>query len=378
MDKFKLPERGYQRFHSEREFELREKLGEGGFSQVYEAFHRNTGRSFALKIVDFSKLGVLDQENIQREIELHKRFHHRHIVQLIDFFQEGKKVFLVLELCTNGNLFQRLRKQMFLSLEEIQIFFKQSCLAVKYLHDQNLVMRDIKPENLLLDAKMNIKLCDFGWTASLTESDEYLKLQSGTFAFMSPESLLGAIQRKESDIWGLGILLYELISGKEPYHGTSCQEQLEFIRYKSLHFSFKKFSPESISLIKSCLNFEAKKRPSIEEVLASEFLNKNDIDDPRKKYPYNPFEGDPLLEGLVWEEGELKDPLMEDLVSNPLKKTYQEVEEIKDVSVNNVREKYGINLSRKNSNYRINPQNPSNYSFPPSNVSLNKSTGIQP
>ena len=86
------------------------------------------------------------------------------------------------------------------------------------MHNKGFIMRDLKPENLLLDSKMNIKLCDFGWAAHMND-EEYRKLKSGTYAYMSPESLKGELQGKQSDIWSLGILLYELNYKKEPFSG---------------------------------------------------------------------------------------------------------------------------------------------------------------
>lgn len=83
-------------------------------------------------------------------------------------------------------------------------------------------MRDLKPENLLLDKNFDIKICDFGWTASLSSNDEYRKIPSGTFAYMSPESLRGELQGKGSDVWALGILLFEFFNGSEPYGSISC------------------------------------------------------------------------------------------------------------------------------------------------------------
>ena len=79
-------------------------------------------------------------------------------------------------------------------------------------------------------------MCDFGWAASLSKDDDYRKLQSGTYAYMSPENLRGELQGKDSDIWSLGVLLHEFIWGKPPYSAISCQQQLDFIENKPLKF----------------------------------------------------------------------------------------------------------------------------------------------
>lgn len=117
---FRLPLRPQKLFNSIREFSLGVELGDGGFSIVYEARLLRTNQLFAIKVIDFRKLGNLDQENVQKEIEAHIQLGHENVVKLFDFFEEGQKVYLVLELCAKGNLYDYLKKkQGFLSLSEI-------------------------------------------------------------------------------------------------------------------------------------------------------------------------------------------------------------------------------------------------------------------
>ena len=95
-------------------------------------------------------------------------------------------------------------------------FFYQTCLAMDYLHTRKIMHRDLKPENLLLDENLNIKLCDFGWSVEFNEN-EHRKTLCGTYEYMAPEIYYGDKQTVKTDVWALGILLYELMHGRPPF-----------------------------------------------------------------------------------------------------------------------------------------------------------------
>ena len=154
---------------------------------VYEATHLSTGDRYAVKRVDFNKISDLDRENVEKELEVHIRLNFDHIVRLVDFLLEENVLYMILELCTNGNLYRYMNRRR-LRLYDIKKIFRQTCLAIEYLHNLGIIMRDLKPENLILDRMNNVKLCDFGWAAQETDTD-YCKIKAGTYAYMSPESL---------------------------------------------------------------------------------------------------------------------------------------------------------------------------------------------
>lgn len=269
---FQLPPRTQPIFNSVREFQLIVKLGEGAFSKVYKAVHKITESIYAIKIIDFARISTLDQENIEKEIHAHKVMNHKNIVRLYDFFKEGNIVYLIMEYCVGGNLFNYLAKNNPLAMTTIQKMFKQTLDGVEYIHKKGFINRDIKPENIILDSNNNIKICDFGWATHKSDGD-YRRLKAGTIPYMSPESLTGEYQDQSSDIWSLGVLLYELINNKEPYGGYSCSDQMQKIRTKPLEYIRTDVFLSAKELIKSLLVIEKDKRPKIKNIHNASFLS---------------------------------------------------------------------------------------------------------
>lgn len=268
----RLPERLTPRFHSVNEFDLVRELGSGAFAKVFQAFHRKTQQHFALKRIFLSKLCDSDRENIENELAIHSRLSHPNIVRFHDFFFEERVVNLVLDLWPRGNLYRHLRKNA-LTDPQIRKVFYQTMLGLQYLHGAGVLLRDLKPENILIDETLNISICDFGW-ASYAHDTAYCQSKAGTFAYMSPESLRGHSQTVKSDVWSLGILLYELIHGREPYDGDSCGAQYLKIQTQKLQFR-NSIAEDAKNLIQAILRIDPRERPSLETIFESRFVQKH-------------------------------------------------------------------------------------------------------
>lgn len=262
---FTLPKRDRKLFEGINDFVLLKEIGYGGFSVVYQARHKGNGNDYAIKIVDFAKISIADQQNVQKEIIAHKAMCHKNIVTLYDFFIERSVVYLVLEFCKGGSLFFYMQNHTNMSDNEIKRLFKQTCDAVDYIHQKGFINRDIKPENLLLDIHNNIKLCDFGWAAHMTDKG-FRRLRAGTISYMSPESLLATTQGPSSDIWALGVLLYEMYHSREPYCGVSCSDQLNKIKSTLLVFYNNNMPNSAKRLVQAILHYEAYKRPTMRDI----------------------------------------------------------------------------------------------------------------
>ena len=219
-------------FNSISEFKVVKEIGKGAFSRVYEVININYKKVFALKRIDMKALTLKDQENVYREIKIHQKLKNEFVIKLIDWFEESGKINIILEYLPEGNLFKLINLKK-LEETEIKYIFWQVCQVLKYLHSENILMRDLKPENILINSKLQIKLCDFGWACNSLNSS-HCNEKAGTYAYMSPESLMGSRQEFSSDCWSVGILLYELYFNKEPYEGKSCREQLKLIKEKNI------------------------------------------------------------------------------------------------------------------------------------------------
>lgn len=272
----KLPNRKTAAFSEFSEFELEKEIGSGGFSKVFLARHKSSGVRYALKRIDLSQLSIVNKENIEKEIEAHLKVSHPYVIRLIDFFPEGlTKLNLVLELCMRGNLFQYLVSRKTLPDAEVRKIFRQTCLAISHIHSCGYILRDLKPENVLLDDNGDIKICDFGWCASL-QDNEFRRAKAGTYAYMSPESLRGELQDERTDIWSLGVFLYELYQNKEPFTASNYRDQLRNIMLGPPAFCPNRRTPPAAKkLILEILNVDVNKRPSLASILNSTFLRES-------------------------------------------------------------------------------------------------------
>ena len=266
---YKLPLRKSPLFKSISEFEKGKILGNGAFATVIEATHMFTRKVFAIKQINLLKLSPVDHENIYKELEIHSRISSPFIVQLFDFWKEGPIIYLVLELCEGGNLYRHMHNTNLTTIE-VKRFFVQVLLGLKYLHSKGIIMRDLKPENVVLDARFNAKICDFGWAANVTDI-AYCSIKAGTYAYMSPESLQGILQNEKTDIWSLGVFLYELCYNKEPYQGKNCTEMIRKIKNDGIDFSGKPVLDATV-LISALLKVQTRERPEIGQITQTSFF----------------------------------------------------------------------------------------------------------
>ena len=268
--KLPVPVRRNPTFQTVKEFRLLREIGSGAFSVVFEVIHVPSNSTFALKMINFHEIGLSNWLNVAHELEIHQDLDHPNVVKLYDFFVEKKILFIVLEFCPQKNLFQHINTLIKLPQLQVRRIFLEVCSAIQYLHARDIVMRDLKPENILLDSEKSAKLCDFGWAAKLGDT-EYLKAKAGTYAYMSPEALMGQPQGFASDIWALGVLLYEMHYNIEPYEAENIDSQLSAIRTSDPQFD-ESIPAEARDLIERCLRWIPSQRPSIGEVLSHSYL----------------------------------------------------------------------------------------------------------
>ena len=200
-------------------YRLLRLLGRGGFADVYLGEHLYLRTPAAIKILQ-TQLARSDLEHFLIEARTIANLVHPRIVRILDFGVENNIPFLVMEYAQHGTLRQRYPRGVLLTLPEIMPYVVQVAMALDYAHANRLIHRDVKPENMLLNANNEILLSDFG-LALMTQSSHYQSTHDvvGTAAYMAPEQLQGRPQ-PASDQYALGIVVYEWLTGNRPFQGS--------------------------------------------------------------------------------------------------------------------------------------------------------------
>ena len=275
-------------------YKIKQKIGKGCFGKVYLATQLLTNTSVALKAIPKVNMKNKDaRKKIEKEVEILKKVNNNsHIIKLFEVFEDSNFVYLVFEYLENGDLVKYFKNNPLFDEPEQKFFFKQIAKGVEYLHDNQILHRDIKLDNILLDRKMNPKICDFG-ISSVQESNKKIYDTGGTPAYLAPEVIKaeGEVGPK-SDIWSLGVLLYLLTFGVVPFKANDMQVLYNKIiigRYKFPECDFA--SSEILDLIKNMLVVDVKSRYSMQEVLNHKwfedldlsFLDSTDVQTTKKK-----------------------------------------------------------------------------------------------
>ncbi|CAG8531245.1 16261_t:CDS:2, partial [Racocetra fulgida] len=259
------------------DFEILDNLGQGAYGQVKLAYNKNDleKKRVVLKYVVKSRILVdcwtRDKVLGTVPLEIHilhtlRRFPHPNIVQMVDFFEDDDYYYIEMGLHGAGmDLFDYIELNTAMAEDEIKLIFRQVARAIQHLHHRNIVHRDIKDENVILDENGNVQLIDFGSSAYIKAGKKYDTF-CGTIDYAAPEVLTGKkYDGPPQDIWALGILLYTLIYKENPFYN------IDEIIARDLRIPYI-LSDGSIDLVKKMLDRDVDKRPSIDDVLNHQWL----------------------------------------------------------------------------------------------------------
>ena len=273
-------------------------IGQGAFGKVNLGLNVLTGRVVAIKSFNKNNFDVNSDfiKKIIYETNLMKKLNHKNVTKILEMFEDDKYILIIMEYINGGNLFSFVKKRRKLSEKISKFLFKQIILGLQHIHSHNIVHRDVKLENILIDLNNTIKICDFGIGRVLSNPDDLLYDQCGTPMYMAPEILFSSKEKGYKgfpiDIWSAGIALYIMLSGTLPFSVKKEDSLLELENNKNkkknmalkqaIMYSqpkkIEKISPKAKDLLHGLLNKDPNKRLTIEQILNHPWLKEEEDD----------------------------------------------------------------------------------------------------
>ncbi|XP_067317407.1 MAP/microtubule affinity-regulating kinase 4 isoform X1 [Anolis sagrei] len=294
-------------------YRLLKTIGKGNFAKVKLARHILTGREVAIKIIDKTQLNPTSLQKLFREVRIMKGLNHPNIVKLFEVIETEKTLYLVMEYASAGEVFDYLVSHGRMKEKEARAKFRQIVSAVHYCHQKNIVHRDLKAENLLLDADANIKIADFGFSNEFTLGSK-LDTFCGSPPYAAPELFQGKkYDGPEVDIWSLGVILYTLVSGSLPFDGQNLKELRERVLRGKYRVPFY-MSTDCENILRRFLVLNPAKRCTLEQIMKDKWINIGYEGDELKPYkePEEDFADAKRIEvmvGMGYTREEIKEAL---------------------------------------------------------------------
>ncbi len=259
------------------------KLGDGSYGTVYLAINIMTKQNIAMKKINKVKENEIDDMEIKNEIDILTKLDHPNIVKIIEFYSTPKAYYIITDFCSCGELYNQIKHQY--TENQLAVLFYQVLSGLCYLHDKNIVHRDLKLENILIseiekdnntnDKYFWVKIIDFG-TAKIFEKNKNEKAVVGSSYYIAPE-VLHKNYNEKCDTWSVGVILYMLIVGRAPFDGQNDEEIIENIEKGEFNSKHKKLLNSSIEiqdLVKQLLEVNVNKRLSSSDALKHPWFKK--------------------------------------------------------------------------------------------------------
>ena len=267
-------ELGFERECNKYDF-IRDKnpLGKGAFGEVWKVTHENSKKVYCIKMM--TKRDIFEQKlinQINKEIGIMYNINHPYSVKLYNHFEDNEKLYLIMELASNGNLYNFIQNNKKIKTKEmIKKIIIQVIEIIKYLHSLDIIYRDIKPENILLDKDYNVKLCDYGWASYLSKG-QFCSAYCGTPEYVSPEVIKKYPYNEKVDIWGIGVLIFELVFGYPPFTSNFNEDRFNNIKEGKINWPKDLNDMELKDLIEKILKVNPKDRISLDEIEKHQWL----------------------------------------------------------------------------------------------------------
>ena len=300
-------ELGFERECNKYDFihENKNPIGRGAFGEVWKVTHENSKKVYCIKILN--KNDIFEQKlinQINKEISIMYNVNHPYSVKLVNHFEDNEKLYLIMELATNGNLYnliQNNKKEKVKNIDLIKKLIIQTIEIIKYLHSLNIIYRDIKPENLLLDKEYNIKLCDYGWATYFTPG-KFLTVYCGTPEYVSPEMLKKYPYNEKVDIWGIGVLIFELVFGYAPFSSNFNEDRYNNIKAGKINWpnNLNDEYNDLKDLISKILKVNPNERVSLEDIENHIWLKDTYLKMKKNKQTNDTFESNKMTQTEIY------------------------------------------------------------------------------
>ena len=257
------------------DFTLIKELGTGSFGRVLLVQHNITQAQYAIKAIDKrSQANIQERIYFRREIEIMYRIHHPNVVKLFGHFEDNTYCYFIMEYIEGGNIYSYVPKNGIrtISTQQVASIIKDVISATYFLHHMNppIIHRDIKPENVLLSSGMQAKLTDFGWSNYINIGYKRTTV-CGTPIYLAPEMINNTGHDEKVDIWCIGVLLFELMTGVQPWSGTDIQTVKHNISRLKINWP-KNMDRTAADLISKILKYNPEERISLRNMLNHPFF----------------------------------------------------------------------------------------------------------
>ncbi|CUG91630.1 serine-threonine protein kinase, putative [Bodo saltans] len=260
-------------------YDIEKSLGAGNYGEVSLVRSKKNGQLFVIKRIDLSQKSASQQKEAENEVRTMSKLNHPNIVQFVEAFIENKALWIVMEHADSGDLENELlgycNRKHYMPEDKIMNIFIQIALGLRQLHKQHLLHRDLKSANVFMTAAGGVKLGDFGFAKQLNYTMALASTVCGTPYYFSPELCQRLPYNNKSDVWSLGVILYEMINLQKPFEAKNLPElRKRVVTEEPAPFSNHAVSNDLKELVFMMLRKSSAARPSVDAVLQTQYVRK--------------------------------------------------------------------------------------------------------